>query len=35
MSAPDELLSVKLGPDTQPPEILYTPVTHVTLAQIP
>ena len=35
MSAPDELFRVKLGPDTQPPEILYTPVTHVTQAQIP
>lgn len=35
ISAPDELFSVKLGPDTQPPEILYTPVTHVTAAQIP
>ena len=35
MSAPDELFRVKLGPDTQPPEIFYTPVTHVTSAQIP
>ncbi len=35
MSAPEELFRVKLGPDTQPPEIFYTPVTHVTPAQIP
>ena len=35
VSAPRELFSVKLGSDTQAPEIFYTPVTHVTPEQIP